>query len=646
MRRYEASTSLADSAAAVIERYRGKDLEALFAAQSQLRKDEAMRFKVQSSPAVEREVAWNYGAAAAAFSYDDFFHEHILTQGTAYTYVNGFNSAARDPLQHALPFIFTRPELAADVLRYTLREMGPNATTTEIPYSIFAHGIVGATPGVKPSDSELFVLNLAAELLLATKSTAFLSEELPPFGGGGPPTSVIELLLRCQSVVETVIGVGRHGLMRMQSGDWSDLIMSRVGIAYNSPRYKHAVEVSESSLNAAMASRVFRRWAEALHMIQRHLPSSPAADNDNRLLSKLPPVSVLKQAEQSALKFATAQRDALRAHAWNGSWFSRAWVDEEAGWVGTTADERLELEPQSWAMLGGAAPKGSSEETALIKSILTHGATPIGHSVYSKPYPSKPRAGHPGSGAANAWPAINHPLVIALARSSQPQEAMKEWRRNSLATQAQYRPAFWAGIWSGADYTQTPIETRVAAHGLAGWPEFPTYCTHRHSMPLWSVATGLAGVEFTATGLTLQPAVPVAEGAFEFEAGVVAIAREADGVTFHGWVEPQAADAACKITLRLHPSTVAPNALLAHARLRTWATGSSSPPTAAQDTTERAVGASEGWSEVVASPGLEGEGEGGEGKGTGGSSTFLVHDGGRCGNGERVHFVLKVTTAA
>ena len=58
---------------------------------------------------------------------------------------------------------------------------------------------------------------------------------------------------------QEVIGVGQHGLMRMMSGDWSDLIMSRVGIGYNSPRYKHALTVSESSLNTAMASRVFDR---------------------------------------------------------------------------------------------------------------------------------------------------------------------------------------------------------------------------------------------------------------------------------------------------------------------------------------------------------------------------------------------------
>ena len=224
---------------------------------------------------------------------------------------------------------------------------------------------------------------------------------------------------------------------------------------------------------------------------------------------------------------------------------------------------------------GGAVSKGSAEETALLKSIRTLGATPIGHSVYSKPYPSQDLAGHPGNGAANAWPAINHPLIIALARSSQPQEAMAEWMRNTLATQAQFRPEFWPGIWSGADATQTPIEEREECHGLNGWPEFPTYCTHRHAMPLWSVATGLAGVEFTAAGLELQPAVPLESGAFEFSTGVVAVARDEDGVTFRGWVEPQAADAACKVTLRLHPSTVAgadARSGLGRALLQSWKT--------------------------------------------------------------------------
>ena len=74
--------------------------------------------------------------------------------------------------------------------------------------------------------------------------------------------------------------------------------------------------------------------------------------------NKLPPPHVLQQAETAATQFAAGQREALRSQAWNGSWFSRAWVDEQEGWVGTAADDRLCLEPQSWAMLGGAAPRG------------------------------------------------------------------------------------------------------------------------------------------------------------------------------------------------------------------------------------------------------------------------------------------------
>ena len=90
-----------------------------------------------------------------------------------------------------------------------------------------------------------------------------------------------------------------------------------------------------------------RAGAEALRMARR----SPSAN-------KLPPPHVLQQAEAAATQFAASQREALRSQAWNGSWFSRAWVDEQEGWVGTAADDRLCLEPQSWAMLGGAAPRG------------------------------------------------------------------------------------------------------------------------------------------------------------------------------------------------------------------------------------------------------------------------------------------------
>ena len=118
-------------------------------------------------------------------------------------------------------------------------------------------------------------------------------------------------------------------------------------------------------------------------------------------------------------------------------------------------------------MLGGAIGHGSAEEAALLRALAAKGRTSIGQSVVSRPFNATPVAGHPGSGAANAWPAINHQLVIALARSSVPSEGWDEWRRNSLASQARHFPEYWAGVWSGADYTATVLEPE-GRPGLAG----------------------------------------------------------------------------------------------------------------------------------------------------------------------------------
>eukprot|EP01050_Picozoa_sp_SAG11_P001254 SAG11_NODE_53_length_19648_cov_14.691902_16_plen_134_part_00 len=132
-------------------------------------------------------------------------------------------------------------------------------------------------------------------------------------------------------------------------------------------------------------------------------------------------------------------------------------------------------------------------------------------------------------------------------------------------------------------------------------------------MPLWSVATGLAGVEFTAAGVEFHPAVPVEAGAFEFSSRVVAISRDEDGVTFRGWAEPPQEDAACKLTLRLHHFATSTASALLQAWTTTHGQGGETVETP-------------GWNEVSA--------VGGE------AGFFLLHDG-RCGGGERVHFVIR-----
>ena len=65
-----------------------------------------MRFEVAAEPWVKREATWNHYSLRSSMTYDNFFGEHILNQNGFYEYVMGFQGAARDPLQHCLPFIF------------------------------------------------------------------------------------------------------------------------------------------------------------------------------------------------------------------------------------------------------------------------------------------------------------------------------------------------------------------------------------------------------------------------------------------------------------------------------------------------------------------------------------------------------------
>jgi cellobiose phosphorylase len=84
----------------------------------------------------------------------------------------GFQGAARDPLQHALPFVFSNPEIVRGVVRYTLKEIQADGS---VPYGIVGSGV--PMPVIfHPSDQELWLLWLASEYVLATRDKSFLNE--------------------------------------------------------------------------------------------------------------------------------------------------------------------------------------------------------------------------------------------------------------------------------------------------------------------------------------------------------------------------------------------------------------------------------------------------------------------------------------
>ncbi len=244
---------------ALVAKY-SADPAKLWSSSSASWKSDGLRFSVPTDPWVEREISWHNYYLRSSLTYDSFFREHIISQGHVYQYVIGFQGAARDPLQHVLPFIFSNPAFVREVIRYTLKEIQPDGS---IPY-----GIVGSSvpmPVVfRPSDLEMWLLWVASEYVLAARDKSFLGERIPIYPRQEPsPTdpTVLDLLQRSYVHLVQSIGTGRHGLMRLSNGDWNDdIVVGHVPQA----QADEVRQEGESVLNAAMACYVLDCYAQLL----------------------------------------------------------------------------------------------------------------------------------------------------------------------------------------------------------------------------------------------------------------------------------------------------------------------------------------------------------------------------------------------
>ena len=504
-----------------------KDVSTLWARSSHDWKADGTRFSVESEPWVEREVTWHHYYHRSNLTYDSFFGEHIESQGHNYEYLLGTQAAVEDPLQHSLPFVFSEPWVAKEVLRYTLKELQPDG---RVPYGIVGSGTLMPTQEDN-STYELWVLWLASEYVLGTRDTAFLDETIPTYPLYGPTAGkdkVRNLLARCYRHLVESTGTGEHGLIRLLNGDWSDnLDMWHVLL----PKRKlgDVPRGAESVLNAAMATYVLDHYGRLLNY---------AGDTDSAA---------------DAHRRAEDQRKAVRAQ-WKGRWFPRAWLTSEAGWLG---DDHLWLEPQTWAIIGGAATPEQAQVLVEALDELLRRPSPIGAMEVSRGTPVA-ISGTDGG----VWASLNSILIWALALVNG-EMAWDEWKKNSLARHAEVYPDIWYGIWSGPDYYSSELskhpghtgfndallgpngaEVATSLQGI-NWTDFPVMNMHRHSDPLYSAAK-LMGVEFTEKGLTLAPCLPL--DSYRFTTRLVGLEKSAAAYT--GWYSPLVAGT-WTISLRL-----------------------------------------------------------------------------------------------
>ncbi len=522
------------SSAELIAKYRAQ-APALFAKSSAAWKDEGIQFAVEKDPWVDREARWHNYYLRSGFTYDDFFNEHIVSQGQVYQYCIGFQAAARDPLQHGLPLVFGESRLAKEVLRYTLKSQAADGS---LPFGITGHGTQVSMEWL-PSDLDLWLLWLASEYVLATRDRDFLFEKLPSTWStpATPEVTVYDRLKRSYHHLVDGIGTGKHGLLRGGNDDWNDNIY-RQGVLKSLADQVRSD--SESVMNAAMAAYILDHYARMLRY---------AGD--------------VKGAQEASDR-ARQQREAVRAQ-WDGKWFKRLWLGPDGGWLG--GSERMWLDGQPWAILGGCATPDQTR--TLIHSIDEHLRKPskIGAKQVSK------KVDWPGfmpgeSENGGVWAALDGPLIWALA-STDPAMAYDEWKKNSRANHAEVYPGIWYGAWSGPDVFcsadsdhagQTAYDwglvdpdshRRPSVYRGLSWTAWPVMNMHRHAWPLYSAAK-LLGIEFTEAGLDLAPTLP--EARYSFRSKLVGLVKSEKG--YEGWYAPTKAGS-WTIRLRL-PAEEAP----------------------------------------------------------------------------------------
>jgi hypothetical protein len=382
---------------------------------------------------------------AGAACVDGVLGGHTLDQGSAYSFRHGFNGAARDPLQHALPLVYIEPDLALSVLRNTCAWGSPDG---DLPYALDGHKQPW-TQFFRPSDQNLWALWLAAEYASATGGLDAFADPVPYHPVHEvEPVALKENLRRQFRFFVDVVGLGEHGHVRILNADWNDM-----AITESTVEREVMIERGESVLNSAMAAWVLPVYAD--------------------LAARLGDSATAEEARAYA-----ADLRARVAGEWNGRWFRRAYGPDAV-----VGDDDLWLEVQPWAILCGAATDTQARELLSTIDRICRAGSPLGARV---------RENGP------IWYSINMTLIWAAARYDQ-DLGWEEWRRMTLHAHSTAYPGIWSGTLSGPDAYLPPESDRPGE--TWAWPDlgiamqaYPVANLHSHAQPLLAYLR-LLGVE-------------------------------------------------------------------------------------------------------------------------------------------------------
>jgi hypothetical protein len=431
---------------------------------------------------VARELQWDAYLLRSATLYEELCGNHTITQGGYYQYATGLNLGTRSWPHYLLPMVYAAPELARELLRYTI---GVQSESGDLPYGM-GPLCMRVDLGTS-SDLDFWIFLAAVEYGLGARDLAIFDEPIP-FLDTRKPASMWDHVKLAYQHQESLRGPG-GGYLAGTNGDWSDF--STVFL-----------QMSESLLVSAQLAYVYPRLADL------------ADRRGDRTFAK------------TLRKRGAELRRVVRRYWVGKGWYARG-LKADGTVIGSGA---IFGEPQPWAILAGAPTRRKARTLVanhrrflggIDAPAVVHGPTKIGSSL--SPASNDPdvteRSQPPGGvGDNNAnyvggtWYDVNGWLTWALGEldgvvPDARDHAWDEYTRNTLAAHATAFPDHWAGTISVDDvcYAYYASKPEQCGNDL-----YRTYDGQITEQPTWMVmdAVRLAGVTPTASGYRIAPHLP------------------------------------------------------------------------------------------------------------------------------------------
>ena len=336
------------------------------------------------------------------------------------------------------------------------------------------------------NDDQLWLVLATSAYVKETGDTSILQEPVPYDNEPGTETPLYEHLAR--AVLYTVERRGPHELPLIGRADWNDCLNLNLFSETPGESFQTAPNREGGAAESVFIAGLFVLAARELAALADRIGDPGQAS----------------AARESADRMA----DAIRAHAWDGEWFRRAY-DYAGTPIGSAANEegRIFVEPQGMCVMAGLGLDDGLAARALA-SVREHLATPHGVSLVRPPFTRyRPELGEitsypPGYKENGAVFCHTNPWVmIAEALAGHGDEALDYYlrinpsAREEISDVHRCEPYVYAQMIAGPD-AATPGEAKNSwLTGTAAWN-------------LVAVTQWILGIRPEHGGLRVDPCLP------------------------------------------------------------------------------------------------------------------------------------------